>query len=82
MRIIQPGEGPARSAPVEYGPEAEVLVGGDGERLAVARVVVPPGGGMPEHDHGESEAMVLCQDGRIRLREGGREETLEPGKQT
>lgn len=30
---------------------------------------------MPEH--GESEALILCQEGRIR--EGKREETLEPG---
>lgn len=79
MRIIQSGKGTVRAAPMEGSPEAEVLVGGDGERLAVARVVVPPGGGMPDHEHGESEALVLCQGGRLRIRESGREETLEPG---
>lgn len=78
MRIIQPGRKPMRAAPVENGPEAEVLVGGGGERLAVARVIIPPGGGMPGHEHGESETLLLCQDGRVWIRMGRCEETLQP----
>lgn len=34
---------------------------------------------MPEHDHGESEALVVVQSGRVVVREDGREETLAPG---
>ncbi len=80
MRIIEPGSGTVRAAPVEGGPRAEVLLGGEGERLAAARVVLPPGGGMPEHDHGESEALVVCQGGEVLLRSGEREAVLEAGK--
>ncbi|QIN84571.1 cupin domain-containing protein [Rubrobacter tropicus] len=83
MRIIEPESGTTRAAPVEGGPTVEVLVGGDGAEsgnLAAARVTVPPGGRMPEHDHGESEALMIVQSGRVVIREGGREETLAPGK--
>lgn len=80
MLIIEPGKGTVRAVPVEGGPRAEVLLGEGGERLAVARVVVPPGGGMPEHDHGESEALVVCWEGRVNLRAAEREETLDEGK--
>lgn len=80
MRIIEPGSGTVHAAPVEGGPRAEILVGEDGERLAAARVVVPPGGGMPEHDHSDSEALVICRSGRILLRGGEREEILTEGK--
>ncbi|MDN5697371.1 MAG: cupin domain-containing protein [Rubrobacter sp.] len=57
-----------------------MLLGGEGERLAAARVVLPPGGGMPEHDHGESEALVVCQGGEVLLRSGEQEEILDEGK--
>lgn len=83
MQVVRSGSGVLRAAPVEGGPRAEVLVGpgvrARGGNLGVARVVVPPGGGMPEHEHGESEAVVVPQSGRIVV--GGREgrETLEPG---
>jgi quercetin dioxygenase-like cupin family protein len=69
---------------MDGGPRVEVLVG-EGEtestNLAVAHVLVPPGGGMPEHEHGESEAIVVAQSGRIVIEgpgETGRE-TLEAG---
>lgn len=78
MRVIELGRGTVHAAPMEGGPEAEVLVGG--ERLAAARVMVPPGGGMPEHEHGESEALVVCQGGRVLVRSGEREEILDAGR--
>lgn len=80
MRIIEPGSGAVRAAPIEGGPRAEVLLGGESERLAAARVVLLPGGGMPEHDHGESEALVVCQSGEVLLRSGEWEEILDEGK--
>jgi quercetin dioxygenase-like cupin family protein len=84
MRIIRMGSGTARVAPMEGGPRVEVLVGeGDteGANLSVAHVLVPPGGGMPEHEHGESEALVLAQSGRVEIevQGGAGRETLEPG---
>lgn len=81
MRVVRIGEGEAHAAPIENGPTAEVLLGeGGGGGLGAARVVVPPNGGMPEHEHGESEALVVCWRGRVLIRgEGGEEETLAPG---
>ena len=51
MRVIESGSGAERRAPMEGGPTVEILVGagnaeGVGNRGA-ARVLVPPGGGMP-----------------------------------
>ncbi|MCA3748806.1 MAG: cupin domain-containing protein [Rubrobacter sp.] len=77
MRVLRAGSGVLRAAPVEGGPKAEVLAAG--ENLSMARVVLPPGGGMPEHDHGESEALVVVRSGRVVLRSGEREEELEAG---
>jgi len=77
VRIGRAGSGVLRAAPVEGGPRVEVLAAG--ENLSAARVVLPPGGGMPEHDHGESEAMVVVRSGRVALRSGEREEELEAG---
>jgi quercetin dioxygenase-like cupin family protein len=82
MRIVKPESTTIHAAPVEGGPTVEVLIGEgptEGGKLATARVTVPPGGGMPEHDHGESEALVVVQSGRVVIREGGREETLASG---
>lgn len=84
MRILGLGSGTARVAPVEGGPRVEVLVGEgntEGANLSVAHVLMPPGGGMPEHDHGESEAVVVVQSGRVEIevRGGAGRETLEPG---
>ena len=80
MRIIEPGSGAVRAAPIEGGPRAEVLLGGESDRLAAARVVLLPGGGMPEHDHGEWEALVVGQSGEVLLRSGEWEEILDEGK--
>lgn len=83
MRVIEPGSGVTRKAPVEGGPSVEVLVGAggvaEGENLGAARVLIPPSGGMPEHEHGESEAMVVPQSGRVVIDGGGESQTLEPG---
>lgn len=82
MHVVRLGTGAIRTAPFENGPRVEVLVGehpGGDRRLAAAHVVVPPGGVMPEHDHGESEAIVALRQGRVVLQSGERRETLEPG---
>jgi quercetin dioxygenase-like cupin family protein len=80
MDVTQAGQGTRHQAPVPHGPLVEVLLGADGDAaLAVAHLEIPPGGGMPEHDHGPSAALVIVERGRIRLAAGGREATLEPG---
>lgn len=82
MQIVQVGSGAIHKAPVEGGPEVEVLIGegeAQGTNLGAARVSVPPGGGMPEHEHGESETALVVQDGRITVHGGGQQEKLEAG---
>ncbi len=55
-------------AMVPGGPSAEVLIGtGDDWPMGVARVVIPPGGGMPEHDHSSSAALLVPLDAPVTL---------------
>lgn len=82
MQIVDPESGVVRAAPMEGGPRVKVLVGAEGAesgKVAAARVVVPPGGGMPEHDHGESEALVAVQSERVVIETGGQKEELGAG---
>lgn len=81
MHVVRIGSGTLRAAPVENGPHAEILVGeeaADG-RLAAAHVTLPPGGLMPEHDHGDAAALVFPRSGRLLLASGERREILDPG---
>lgn len=62
------GEGERRRAPIEGGPTIEIVRGAARDRrTAVLHVTIPPGGGMPEHDHGASEVVLVPQEGTIRL---------------
>lgn len=82
MQIVQTGQGMVHTAPVQGGPRVEVLIGEggtEGENLGAARVTIPPGGGMPEHEHGGSETALAVQFGRITIHGGDRQETLETG---
>lgn len=50
------------------GPVARVVVGAEaGLRSGLVEVVIPPGGAMPEHDHGSSEVLVTVLGGQARL---------------
>lgn len=63
LRVFKAGEGKRFRAPVPGGPEAVVLIGTEDDwPMGVAHVVIPAGGGMPEHEHGSSAAMVLPLD--------------------
>jgi quercetin dioxygenase-like cupin family protein len=76
------GESRRVRAPFPGGPSAEVLIGADGDwPLGVAIVTIPAGGGMPEHDHGSSRAMVLPLDGEVVMvdAERGSEHVASPG---
>ena len=53
MRVVVPGHGAVRRAPLPLGPSVEILVDDqDGAELAAAHLTIPAGGGMPEHTHG------------------------------
>ena len=85
MQIVQVGSGAVHRAPVEGGPKVQVLIGegeaqdAKGTNLSAARVSVPPGGGMSEHEHGESETALVVQAGRITVHSGEQQEKLEAG---
>ena len=81
MRVVATGVGPARQAPIPNGPVAEVLVdeqAGAGQ-LGVAHVTIPPGGGMPEHAHGESTVLVVPLAGELLIATGEHHEKVTPG---
>ncbi|MGH2843870.1 MAG: cupin domain-containing protein [Solirubrobacteraceae bacterium] len=50
------------------GPIVRVLIGSEaGLRTGLVEVTVPPGGMMPEHDHGASEVLLSVLGGEARL---------------
>lgn len=54
--------------PVPNGPVASVAIAAEaGCRIGLIEVRVPPGGAMPEHDHGASEVALIMRSGRARL---------------
>lgn len=58
----------ARRRGFANGPIARVVVGAEaGLRSGLVEVVIPPGGAMPEHDHGSSEVLVVVLGGQARL---------------
>lgn len=69
-------------AMVPNGPSAEVLIGVDDDwQIGVASVSIPPGGGMPEHDHSSSAATLIPIDGTVQLisTSDGTSLEVEPG---
>lgn len=67
IQTWQVDEGVRRSA-FANGPIARVLVGAEaGLRSGLVEVVIPPGGAMPEHDHGSSEVLVVVLGGQARM---------------
>lgn len=79
----QLGQQARRQAPMPGGPAIEIVVGADrGLPVGVLSVALPPGGAMPEHDHGDSTVVLVPLAGRLRLVEagdGGSVTELEPG---
>jgi mannose-6-phosphate isomerase-like protein (cupin superfamily) len=80
------GSGTSRRPPVPGAPLVEVLLGGEGDSpVGVLHVTVPPGGAMPEHDHGESTTFLLAVGGSARLVDvsaGERPVEVRPGTVT
>ncbi|MCB0829107.1 MAG: cupin domain-containing protein [Solirubrobacterales bacterium] len=80
LRRFRAGDGRRVKAMVPNGPSAEVLIGtGDDWPMGVAHVVVPPGGGMPRHNHGSSAAMVVPLDGPVVISDADDDAELEVG---
>lgn len=73
MELRSRGEGVVRRPPVPDGPTVEVLFGGDegGPDVGLVRVEVPPGAGMPEHDHGGSDVVLVPLEGAVEISQGG-----------
>lgn len=81
MQIFEYGAGPHHRAPLPDGPVVEILSGTDTDdrQLAAARVQIPAGGAMPEHDHGESETLVVPLEGDLVLSSDENAQKLHPG---
>lgn len=79
------GSRESRRAPIQNGPVVEVLLGADCELAsAVASITIAPGGGMPEHDHGDSLTVITAIEGSAQLidSDAGQVIELRPGSVT
>lgn len=67
MQLFTAGAGRFHQAPFPDGPNVEVLLDddADGRRLSAAHVMIAPGAAMPDHDHGESEALIVPLAGEL-----------------
>lgn len=80
MYLTRIGTTPRRRAPIAGGPTMEVLVAAEtSDNLAMVQVWIPPGGGLPAHDHGPSEIVLVHLSGTIELRQGEQLHRLAPG---
>lgn len=79
MKIAQIGRSPVHQAPLPNGPEVEVVLDA-GNNLSVAHVSLPPGASMPDHSHGDAEAVVIVRAGQVELASGDEVAILGPGK--
>lgn len=80
MRIVR-AEGALQRALTPAGPTVEALIDQtpDGGRLAVTEIVIPPGVGMREHDHGGSEALLVPLDGVLAVTSGTQRRDISSG---
>ncbi len=80
MRIIG-AEGALQRDLTPAGPTVEALIDQtpDGGRLAVTEIVIPPGEGMREHDHGGSEALLVPLDGVLAVTSGTQRRDISSG---
>jgi quercetin dioxygenase-like cupin family protein len=80
MLITDISQSPRHRAPIPGGPTAAMLTPeGSSSRLAAIHVEIPAGGGMPEHDHGPSEILLIPLSGPAELRHGDQVSVLPPG---
>ncbi|WP_030899670.1 cupin domain-containing protein [Streptomyces sp. NRRL F-5126] len=80
MHVADSGSTQRRRAPIPGGPVAAPLMDTTtSDRVAVVHVEIPAGGGMPEHDHGPSQIVLIPLSGPVELRHGTELHTLTPG---
>jgi quercetin dioxygenase-like cupin family protein len=67
-------------APLPGGPTvAPLTTATTSDQVAVIHVEIPAGGGMPEHDHGASQIVLIPLVGSVQVRHGQDVHTLAPG---
>lgn len=67
-------------APLPGGPiVAPLIPAGASDQVAAIHVEIPAGGGMPEHDHGASQIILIPLSGSIQLHHDGHAQTLTAG---
>lgn len=80
MLITEIDTAPRRRAPVPGGPTAVAVAAADtSSHVAVVHLEIPADGGIPEHDHGASEVVLVPPSGSVELRHDGKTRTLAPG---
>ncbi|MFS4091203.1 cupin domain-containing protein [Streptomyces sp. AF1A] len=80
MHIAEIATAPRHRAPVPGGPTAALLTTpGTSDQLAVLHVEIPAGGGMPEHDHGSSQIVLIPLAGSVEVHHDGQVRTLSAG---
>ncbi len=80
MLIVQISTAPRHRAPIPDGPTAATLIlPGNSGQVAAVHVEIPAGGGMPEHDHGASEIVLVPLSGTAELKYDGQTRTLAAG---
>ena len=82
MRVTGPENAPARHAPRASGMRARVLAGPEPElssRAGLVEIDIAPGRSLPEHAHGEAEALVYVVSGQARFLSESRSEEVPAG---
>ncbi len=81
MRVVRGDGGSPPPCPQPSGPTVQVLIDEEagGGQLTVTRVVVPAGGEMREHDHGESQVLLVPLTGEVVLTGAGQHEIISLG---
>ncbi|MEM9566563.1 MAG: cupin domain-containing protein [Actinomycetota bacterium] len=79
MELQRRGDGTTKRPPAPNAPTVTVLFGGEegGPDVGVVRVAIPAGAGMPEHDHGGSDVVLVPQVGSVEISHG--DETIVVG---
>lgn len=80
MLVTEISTTPRRRAPIPDGPTVATLTAADSsDQVAAIHVEIPVGGGMPEHDHGASEIILIPLSGSTEVRQDGQTRTLSAG---
>ena len=80
MLISEIRTAPRLRAPIPGGPTAAPLIPTSAsDQVAVIHVEIPAGGGMPEHDHGTSQIVLIPLSGSIEVRHDNKARILSAG---